>query len=295
MERFVKGETQIMVATTVIEVGVNVPNASVMIIESAERFGLSQLHQLRGRVGRSSHRAYAYMLIPNRSALTDDAEKRIAAIESMDELGTGFMLATHDLEIRGAGELLGKGQSGQIQEIGFTLFMEMLERAVEALKSGKVPELDKPLHSGPEINLQIPALLPEDFMPDVHLRLILYKRMSSVSSDEELQELHSELIDRFGPLPEPVKNLLQISKLKLLANTMGIKKIDVGDEAGTIFFTSDTSVDPMQLVRLIQSNPNMYKFSGTDRLRFYAEFDNSQERFDFLHAMLKQINIPFGA
>jgi len=286
---------QILLCTTIIESGIDNPSANTILINRADKFGLSQLHQLRGRVGRSSHRAYAYMLIPNRSALTDDAEKRIAAIESMDELGTGFMLATHDLEIRGAGELLGKGQSGQIQEIGFTLFMEMLERAVEALKSGKVPELDKPLHSGPEINLHIPALLPEDFMPDVHLRLILYKRMSSVSSDEELQELHSELIDRFGPLPEPVKNLLQISKLKLLANTMGIKKIDVGDEAGTIFFTSDTSVDPMQLVRLIQSNPNMYKFSGTDRLRFYAEFDNSQERFDFLHAMLKQINIPFGA
>ena len=283
---------QILLCTTIIESGIDNPSANTILINRADKFGLSQLHQLRGRVGRSSHRAYAYMLIPNRTALSDDAEKRIAAIEAMDELGTGFMLATHDLEIRGAGELLGKGQSGQIQEVGFTLFMEMLERAVDALRSGKVPDLDKPLNRGPEINLHIPALLPEDFMPDVHLRLILYKRMSSVSSEEELQELHSELIDRFGPLPEPVKNLLQISKLKLSASAIGIDKIDVGDSAGTLFFANDTSIDPMQLIRLIQSEPSMYKFTGADRLRFYAEIDSTQERFDFLFAMLKQIQLP---
>ena len=283
---------QILLCTTIIESGIDNPTANTILINRADKFGLSQLHQLRGRVGRSSHRAYAYMLIPSRDALSDDANKRITAIESMDELGTGFMLATHDLEIRGAGELLGKGQSGQIQEIGFTLFMEMLERAVDALRSGKIPDLDKPLSSGPEINLHIPALLPEEFMPDVHLRLILYKRMSSVSSEEELQELHSELIDRFGPLPEPVKNLLQISKLKLAASLIGIDKIDVGDEAGTLFFAHDTSIDPMQLIRLIQSQPAMYKFTGADRLRFYAEFDSTHERFDFLFAMLKQIQQP---
>jgi transcription-repair coupling factor (superfamily II helicase) len=284
---------QVLLCTTIIESGIDNPIANTIIINRADKFGLSQLHQLRGRVGRSSHRAYAYMMIPNRSSLTDDAEKRIAAIESMDELGTGFMLATHDLEIRGAGELLGKGQSGQIQEIGFTLFMEMLERAVAALRSGEVADLDKPMHTGPEINLHIPALIPDDFMPDVHLRLILYKRMSSVNDQQELQELHSELIDRFGPLPDPVKNLLQISKLKIHAEKIGIKKIDAGDSAGTIFFASDTTVEPMQLIRIIRSEPHAYKLLGADRIRFYAEFENNQERFDYLHTLMTELAKPF--
>ncbi|MBT8142480.1 MAG: transcription-repair coupling factor, partial [Gammaproteobacteria bacterium] len=284
----------ILLCTTIIESGIDNPTANTIVINRADRFGLSQLHQLRGRVGRSSHRAYAYLIIPNRSALTDDAEKRIAAIESMDELGTGFMLATHDLEIRGAGELLGKGQSGQIQEIGFTLFMEMLERAVDALRSGKIPDLEKPLHRGPEINLHIPALLPEDFMPDVHLRLILYKRMSSVEDEQTLQELHAELIDRFGPLPEPVKNLLAISKLKLEAAKIGINKIDMDDNAGTLVFDPDTVIEPMQLIRLIRSNPHMYKLLGADRMRFFAEFDSVTERFEFLHSLLQELATPFA-
>jgi len=280
---------QILLCTTIIESGIDNPSANTILINRADKFGLSQLHQLRGRVGRSSHRAYAYLLIPSRSSLTADAEKRISAIESMDELGTGFMLATHDLEIRGAGELLGKDQSGQIQEIGFTLFMEMLERAVDALRSGKIPNLDKPLRSGPEINLHIPALLPADFMPDVHLRLILYKRISSVATADELQELQIELIDRFGPLPDAVKNLLQITKIKIQASVLGISKIDMGESAGTLVFAENTPIDPMQLFNLIQTDPHTYKMSGPDRLRFYAEFDRDDQRFEYLHQLLQQL------
>ena len=201
-----------------------------MIINRADKLGLAQLHQLRGRVGRSHHRAYAYMIVPHHKSMTADAVKRIEAIASLEDLGAGFMLANHDLEIRGAGELLGEGQSGQIHEIGFSLYMEMLERAVKALKAGKSPELDRPLDHGPEIDLQAPALIPEDYLPDVHNRLILYKRIASAQSDEELKELQVEMIDRFGLLPEQVKNLLEVTRLKLRATPIGIRKIEAGPE-----------------------------------------------------------------
>ena len=204
----------VLVCTTIIESGIDVPSANTIIIDRADKLGLAQLHQLRGRVGRSHHQAYAYLLTPPRNAMTADAAKRLEAIESLEDLGAGFTLATHDLEIRGAGELLGEEQSGQIQEIGFALYMEMLERAVNALKSGKIPQLDQPMHQGPEVDLHVASLLPDNYLPDVHLRLVLYKRIAAAANADELRELQVEMIDRFGLLPEPAKNLFRIAELQ---------------------------------------------------------------------------------
>jgi Transcription-repair coupling factor (superfamily II helicase) len=219
----------ILVCTTIIESGIDVPSANTIIINRADKFGLAQLYQLRGRVGRSHHRAYAYLIVPHRKAISADAMKRLEAIESLEELGVGFTLATHDLEIRGAGAILGEEQSGQIQEIGFGLYMDLLERAIQALRSGKQPALDRPLDHGAEINLHVPALIPEDYLPDVHMRLILYKRIASARNSEELQDLQEEMTDRFGLLPEYARSLFRIAGLKLRANPLGVRKIDLGE------------------------------------------------------------------
>ncbi|MGD8430297.1 MAG: transcription-repair coupling factor, partial [Ectothiorhodospiraceae bacterium] len=203
----------VLVCTTIIESGIDVPSANTIVINRADRMGLAQLHQLRGRVGRSHHRAYAYLIAPPKRSMTADAAKRLEAIASLEDLGIGFALASHDLEIRGAGELLGEGQSGQIQEIGFSLYTELLERAVRDLRSGREPALDRPLHHGAEVDLRIPALLPEDYLPDVHSRLVLYKRIANASDRDQLRELQVEMIDRFGLLPEPAKNLFRLTEL----------------------------------------------------------------------------------
>jgi len=234
----------VLLCTTIIESGLDVPTANTIIINRADRFGLAQLHQLRGRVGRSHHRAYAYLIAPPRAAMTVDAVKRLEAIDSLEDLGSGFTLATHDLEIRGAGELLGETQSGQIQEIGFSLYSELLARAVAALKRGEVPDLDKPLHAGAEINLHLPALLPEDYVPDVHLRLMLYKRIASAASPAELRELQIELIDRFGLLPDAARNYMRLAAVKLRAVALGIEKIDAGNQGGYLLFGEHTKTDP---------------------------------------------------
>lgn len=223
MSDFYHKRFNVLVASTIIETGIDVPSANTIIIERADKFGLAQLHQLRGRVGRSHHQAYAYLLTPTRKAMTDDAQKRLEAIANAQDLGAGFVLATHDLEIRGAGELLGEGQSGQIQAVGFTLYMEMLERAVKAIRKGEQPNLEQPLGGGPEINLRLPALIPEDYLPDVHARLILYKRIANAADEDGLKELQVEMIDRFGLLPEPTKNLVRLTLLKLQAEKLGIK------------------------------------------------------------------------
>jgi len=225
MTGFYHHRFNVLVCTTIIETGIDIPNANTIIINRADRFGLAQLYQLRGRVGRSHHQAYAYLVVPPKKVMTADAIKRLEAIEAIQELGAGFTLASHDMEIRGAGELLGEGQSGQMQEIGFTLYLELLERAVEALKAGREPELDRPLDHGTEIDLGIPALLPDDYLPDVHTRLIQYKRIASASDKTELRELQVEMIDRFGLLPDPTKNLFRITELKLGATPLGIKKL----------------------------------------------------------------------
>ncbi len=279
----------ILVCTTIIETGIDVPSANTIIIDRADKFGLAQLYQLRGRVGRSHHRAYAYLIIPNRKSITADAVKRLEAIESLEELGIGFTLATHDLEIRGSGEILGDEQSGHIQEIGFGLYMDLLGRAVEALKSGRQPELDRSLDHGAEINLHIAALIPEDYLPDVHTRLIMYKRIASAKDKDELKELQVEMIDRFGLLPEAVRNLFAVTELKLKANPIGIKKADIGEQGGRILFHKQTSLDPGKIIQLIQSEPHAYKLDGQDKLRIIRELSEPVDRFQELEELLDHI------
>ncbi|MGB5353246.1 MAG: transcription-repair coupling factor, partial [Woeseia sp.] len=279
----------LLLCTTIVESGIDVPTANTIIINRADRFGLAQLHQLRGRVGRSHHRAYAYMIAPPKKAMTADAVKRLEAIDSLEDLGAGFTLATHDLEIRGAGELLGDTQSGQIQEIGFSLYTELLTRAVTALRAGKEADLDTPLNAGVEVNLHIPALLPDDYVPDVHLRLILYKRISSTRSESELRELQVELIDRFGLLPTPAKNLMRIAALRAQAATLGIEKIDAGPTGGYLQFGKQADVDPLQLVQMVQSNSQNYRMQGADRLQFRQPMDDIDMRFRSLEKLLTKL------
>jgi len=284
----------VLVASTIIETGIDVPSANTIIIERADKFGLAQLHQLRGRVGRSHHQAYAYLLTPPRKQMTPDAEKRLEAIANAQDLGAGFLLATHDLEIRGAGELLGDGQSGQIQAVGFTLYMEMLERAVKAIQKGEQPNLDQPLGGGPEINLRIPALIPEDYLPDVHARLILYKRIANAADEDGLNELQVEMIDRFGLLPDPAKHLIRLTLLKLQAEKLGITKIDAGPQGGRIEFAADTPVDPMALIKLIQTQPKRYKFEGATVFKFQVPMERPEERFNTLEALLERLTPAAG-
>ncbi len=276
----------ILLCSTIIESGIDVSSANTIIMNRADKLGLAQLHQLRGRVGRSHHRAYAYLIIPPRSTMTADAEKRLAAVESMEELGAGFTLATHDLEIRGAGELLGADQSGQIHEIGYTLYTDLLERAVRALKEGRTPKLDQPLHQGPEIDLLTAALLPDDYIADVHTRLVIYKRIAGMETNEDLRELQVELIDRFGLLPQAAKNLFRISELKLVAAPMGIRKIEVGSTEGRILFGREPDIDTEKLVELIQTRPDRFRFEGGNKLRLYGEFPAEEERFNIISDML---------
>jgi len=283
---FYQRRFNVLLCTTIVESGLDVPTANTIIINRADRFGLAQLHQLRGRVGRSHHRAYAYLVAPPRAAMTADAIKRLEAIDALDDLGAGFVLATHDLEIRGAGELLGDTQSGQIQEIGFSLYTELLGRAVESLKDGKEPDLDGPLNAGIDINLHIPAMLPEDYMPDVHLRLILYKRIASADSREQLKDLQVELIDRFGLLPEATKNLMRIAAIKQDATILGIEKIDASEAGGYIQFGGAAKVDPVALVQLVQEDGETYRLQSAHRLQFRADLSDTAQRFKFIEELL---------
>jgi transcription-repair coupling factor (superfamily II helicase) len=279
----------VLVCTTIIESGIDVPTANTIIIDRADRFGLAQIHQLRGRVGRSHHRAYAYLITPPRKAMTADAVKRLEALESLEELGAGFTLATHDLEIRGAGELLGDEQSGQIQEIGFNLYMELLERAVTALKSGKQPDLEKPLDAGPEVEMHLPALIPEDYVPDVHLRLVLYKRIASLQTREELDELKVELIDRFGPLPPFAQTLFRNTQLKLRAIQLGIRKIDVGAASGYLVFDEQNRIDPKKVLKLVQGRAKEFRLEGSLKLRFAHDARSEDKLFQRVEALLEQL------
>jgi len=281
----------ILLCTTIVESGLDVATANTIIINRADRFGLAQLHQLRGRVGRSHHRAYAYMVAPPRAVLTADAIKRLEAIDSLEDLGSGFTLATHDLEIRGAGELLGDTQSGQIQEIGFSLYMELLGRAVESLKAGTEPNLDGPLNAGVDINLHVAALLPDDYVPDVHLRLILYKRIASTTTTEDFRELQVELIDRFGLLPEPAKNLLRIAAIKRSASQLGIEKIDAADKGGYLVFGQESYIDPVALVQLVQNDDQTFKLAGSHRLQFKGEFAELEDRFVMVEKLLDTLTV----
>ncbi len=282
MRDFYRQRFNILVATTIIESGIDVPSANTIIINRADRFGLSQLHQLRGRVGRSHHRAYAYLIVPGKRSMTSDARKRLEAIASLEELGAGFALATHDLEIRGAGELLGEGQSGQITAIGFSLYMDLLNRAIESLRSGKEPDIEDPLSVTGEIELNITALIPEDYLPDVHTRLTLYKRIAVAADKSALRELQVEMIDRFGLLPDATRNLFAIARLRLRAQKLGIRKINLGSSGGVIEFLPEADIEPIKLIRLIQAAPDIFKLDGPEKLRISSDFEQPEQRFEFL-------------
>ncbi len=280
----------LLLCTTIIESGIDVPTANTIIMNRADRLGLAQLHQLRGRVGRSHHRAYAYLVVPDDKSLTGDAQKRLEAIAAMEELGAGFMLATHDLEIRGAGELLGEGQSGQIEEVGFELYTRLLERAVRSIKAGKLPtDALEPEHDA-EIDLGVSTLLPNDYLPDIHGRLILYKRISSARDDQELRELKVELIDRFGLLPEPTENLFRAAALRLRATPLGIRKLEAGPQGGQVLFHDKPNVDPTIIIRLIQQHKDVYKLEGPHRLRFKLGLAQTEQRYRMLESWLERLS-----
>ena len=285
----------VLVCTTIIENGIDIPSANTIIVNRADKLGLSQLHQIRGRVGRSSHRAYAYLIAPPKSAMTADAVKRLEAIEALEELGAGFTVATHDLEIRGAGELLGAEQSGQIHEIGFSLYNQLLARTVAALKAGEMPSADLPADHGTEVDLGVPALLPEDYVPDVHTRLMLYKRIASAKGMDDLHDLKVELIDRFGLLPEYAENLFSVTQLKLLAEQYGVTRIRAGDKSAHLSFAKSHKIDVGKLLALVQENPSMYKLSSAEKLTIHAEMEDVAQRLETIGGLLNGLRLKQAA
>lgn len=289
MEDFYHRRFNILVCTTIIETGIDIPTANTILIHRADKFGLAQLHQLRGRVGRSHHKAYAYMFTGDKSALTRDAEKRLTAIAKHNTLGAGFMLASHDLEIRGAGELLGDGQSGQISEVGFGLYSEILERAVKALKSGKQPELNAKLHHGCEVDLGEPSLIPEDYLPDVHSRLVLYKRIATADSKESLRDLEVEMIDRFGLLPQQVKNLFMAAEVKLLVEPIDVLKVDASEAMIRVVFGEQPNIDMGKTILLLQQEPKRYQMKGQNEIKIFDTMPLLEQRQAALELLVKQI------
>ena len=288
MKDFYHQRFHVLVATTIIESGIDIPTANTIIINRADKLGLAQLHQLRGRVGRSHHKAYAYLIIPHEKAISADAKKRLEAIESLEELGVGFTLASHDLEIRGAGELLGDEQSGQIQEIGFSLYNDLLERAVKALKRGDIPEEDGS-ETRTTVDLGTPALIPDDYLPDVHNRLILYKRIANAKNKEQLRELRIEMIDRFGLFPDAVNTLFEVTRLRQIAQKLGVLKLDVNEEGGGIVFNQKPAIDPMKIMQLVQKRPWEYKIVGSDKLYFEVELETVEHRVQWIKRLFATI------
>ncbi|HST43722.1 MAG TPA: transcription-repair coupling factor, partial [Luteimonas sp.] len=283
---FHKQRFNVLLCSTIIESGIDIPNANTIIINRADRFGLAQLHQLRGRVGRSHHRAYAYLVTPDMRSISVDARKRLDAIAAMDELGAGFTLATHDLEIRGAGELLGEDQSGQMAEVGFSLYTELLERAVRSIKQGRLPDVDGTSARGADVELNVAALIPDDYLPDVHTRLTLYKRISAARDAGALRELQVEMIDRFGLLPDPARYLFATAELKMQATGLGIRKLDLGPVGGRVQFLEKPNVDPMAIIRMIQGQPKLYQMDGPDRLRVKLPMPEAADRFNTARALM---------
>ena len=275
---FYRQRFNVMVCTTIIESGIDVPSANTIVINRADKFGLAQLHQLRGRVGRSHHRAYAFLIVPDARSITADAEKRLEALASLEDLGAGFTLATHDLEIRGAGELLGEEQSGQIEEVGFSMYRDMLDRAVRALKSGKVPDFDLTSEHEADIELHVAALIPDDYLADVNARLTLYKRISSAADEDALRDLQVEMVDRFGLLPDQVKNLFALTEIKLLATPLGIRKLELGANGGRVLFNPKPDIDPLTVIRMIQTLPKVYALDGQDKLKIKLQLEGASER-----------------
>ena len=289
MSDFYHQRFNVLVCTTIIETGIDIPSANTILIDRADKFGLAQLHQLRGRVGRSHHQAYAYLMLPQEKKITADAIKRLEAIAAADHLGSGFTLATNDLEIRGAGELLGEEQSGHIQAIGFTLYLEMLDRAVNAIRKGAKPDLDAALNAGIDVNLHLPALIPDDYLPDVNMRLTLYKRLSNCETKQHLHELQVEMIDRFGLLPEPVKTLFQLAELRQIGEQIGLKKIEAGPNGGRLQFTANTVVEPITIVKMVQDNPAIFRLQNNDQLSFTMAMETADQRFDLVNEILQKL------
>jgi len=288
MRDFYHQRTNVLLCSTIIETGIDIPTANTILIHRADRFGLAQLHQLRGRVGRSHHQAYAYLLTPPEEALSAGAKKRLEAIQLMEDLGAGFYLAMHDLEIRGAGEVLGDSQSGGIHDIGFTLYTEMLEHAVKSLKAGREPDLAAPLSVATEVNLHAPALLPETYCGDVHERLVLYKRLANCSSDEELERLTEELVDRFGPLPDPTRVLLECHRLRIQGAPLGVQKIDAGPGGIVVQFVPQPPVDSRRVLSLVQSS-RIYRLPGPDRVRIEMKHEDMRTRSNEVRQFLRKL------
>ncbi len=282
----------LLVCTTIIESGIDVPTANTILIDRADRFGLAQLHQLRGRVGRSHHRAYAYLITPPRKALTQDAQRRLEALESLEELGAGFILATHDLEIRGAGELLGDEQSGEMTEVGLSMYLELLDRAVRAMKQGRTSKLDEPLAAMTEVEMRVAALLPDDYIADVHVRLSLYKRLAAAAEPAAIDEMMAELVDRFGPLPASGQNLVRTARLKLLARRLGVRRADFGAHGGYVQFEPQNNVDPGAVIKLVQKKSRDYRLDGPLKLRVQQDLDHEPDRFAFVESLLQSLLKP---
>ena len=291
MRDFVAQRHNILLCSTIIETGIDVPTANTIIMSRADKFGLAQLHQLRGRVGRSHHQAYAYLMVPDIDSLTKQAQQRLEAIQQMEELGSGFYLAMHDLEIRGAGEVLGENQSGNMMEIGFQLYNEMLADAVRALKAGKEPDLLSPMAATTEINLHVPALLPTDYCGDVQLRLSLYKRLATAKNNEQVDRIVEELVDRFGKLPPQAQALVDVHRLRVLSQPYGVQKVDAAPGVISITFKPDAAVEPLAIIQLIQKNKHI-KLAGNDKLRIERELPEAKDRAQLVRDVLRSLGKP---
>jgi transcription-repair coupling factor (superfamily II helicase) len=294
MRDFVAQRFNLLLCSTIIETGIDVPTANTIIMARADKFGLAQLHQLRGRVGRSHHQAYAYLLVPDIEGLTKQAQQRLDAIQQMEELGSGFYLAMHDLEIRGAGEVLGENQSGNMLEVGFQLYNEMLSEAVESLKAGREPDLLNPLNVTTDINLHAPALLPDDYCGDVHLRLSFYKKLATAKTAEQVDRLLEEIVDRFGKLPAQAQTLIDVHRLRVLSQPYGVQKVDATPGVILITFRPNPPIDPMKIIELVQKNRHV-KLAGNDKLRIERALAEPKDRAQLVRDILRSLGQPVTA
>jgi transcription-repair coupling factor (superfamily II helicase) len=290
MADFYHQRFQLLVCTTIIETGIDIPSANTIIINNAQNFGLAQLHQLRGRVGRSHHKAYAYLIIKSHQSITADAKKRLDAIASLEELGAGFMLANHDLEIRGAGDLLGENQSGKISEIGFNLYHDLLKRTIQAIKNNTKLDLDDSLIEEIDINIGIACIIPETYLDDVHERLILYKRIASAEDDSELKDLKIEMIDRFGLLPDATKNLFASTSLRIFSKKIGIEKINITDDKAEITLNQKSTIEASKIINLIQKQPQKYQLKNQNTFVFNVSMDEDGSRIERVKNLINQLN-----
>ncbi|NBY72698.1 MAG: transcription-repair coupling factor, partial [Betaproteobacteria bacterium] len=291
MRDFVAQRYNLLLCSTIIETGIDVPTANTIVIARADKFGLAQLHQLRGRVGRSHHQAYAYLMVPDIEALTKQAQQRLDAIQQMEELGSGFYLAMHDLEIRGAGEVLGENQSGNMLEVGFQLYNEMLSEAVRCLKEGKEPDLLSPMSVTTDINLHAPALLPDDYCGDVHMRLSFYKKLATAKNTEQIDALMEEMVDRFGKLPTQTQTLIDVHRLRVISQPFGVTKVDAAPHLITLTFKKDAPVDAMRVMELVQKNRHI-KLAGNEKLRIERELEDPKARAHLVRDVLRSLGKP---